>query len=61
LIANHNDLAQDEEVRKLGLEMIKDGKAAVLILAGGQATRLGVEIPKGCFKIPGLPSQKPIF
>jgi len=37
--------ASDEEVmaefRKLGFEKIKEGRAGVLILAGGMATRLG--------------------
>jgi hypothetical protein len=35
LIVDHTDLEKDEEAKKLGLEMIKEGKAAVMILAGG--------------------------
>lgn len=37
--------------RKIGLAAIKNGKAAILILAGGQATRLGSGCPKGMFKL----------
>lgn len=54
------DAAKTKEWRRIGLEAIARGEVGVLLMAGGQGTRLGSSAPKGCYDI-GLPSHKSLF
>lgn len=49
-----------EEAVKRGEQSLRDGKVAVLIVAGGQGTRLGFDQPKGMFPI-GPVSNRTLF
>ncbi|RKF56805.1 UDP-N-acetylglucosamine pyrophosphorylase [Erysiphe neolycopersici] len=52
-----------EDIEKwynIGLNLIAKNEVAVVLMAGGQGTRLGSSAPKGCFNI-DLPSCKSLF
>lgn len=52
--------SERNRLQQLGLDMVRRGELAVVTMAGGQGTRLGSPLPKGCFDI-GLLSQKSLF
>ncbi len=55
--------AEPEEVRRMkarGEEILRAGKIAAVLVAGGQATRLGFDRPKGTYPI-GPVSKKSLF
>lgn len=52
--------ARKDEFEKAGLEALKDGKVAALLLAGGMGTRLGSDKPKGETNV-GLTKEIYIF
>ena len=61
VIDRTNLSSYDESIyTSAGNNLIRAGKVGVVILAGGQGSRLGFNGPKGNYNI-GLPSQKSLF
>lgn len=54
------DINTKKNMQNIGKACIRDGKAAAVILSGGQGTRLGFAGPKGMYNM-GLVSEKSIF
>ena len=52
---------QYEEFENAGIDVLKNNKFAVIIMAGGEGTRLGYNGPKGTFKIDVEPEPKYLF
>jgi len=54
------DCTQIGEAERLGQELLRDGRLAVFVVAGGQGTRLGFPGPKGAFPL-GPISDRSLF
>src|SRR5207248_7489660 len=56
--AEHRQLYRDAELR--GHRLLKEGKVAAFLVAGGQGTRLGYDGPKGEYSVTPI-KKKPLF
>lgn len=54
------DRARRSQARDTGRQLLRDGKVAAVVVAGGQGTRLGFDQPKGMFPI-GPVSEHSLF
>ena len=54
------DSPDNPRYRRLGEEALRRGEVAVLVVAGGQGTRLGFDQPKGMFPIGPVTQQEPV-
>jgi len=60
-VAKLSDIEKNSDAyREKGLEIIREGKAAAVLLAGGMGTRLGSDKPKGMYNI-GITKNVYIF
>lgn len=59
-LASRGDSHASEEARRLAVEAVRAGQLGVILVAGGQGTRLGFDHPKGMFPIGPL-SKKSLF
>ncbi len=60
LAATAAEQARDQRAAAAGRELLRQGKVAVLVVAGGLGSRLGREEPKGCLEI-GPISRRSLF
>eukprot|EP00762_Andalucia_godoyi_P001033 ANDGO_02115.mRNA.1 UDP-N-acetylglucosamine diphosphorylase 2 len=59
-IPSKSSNADREKWLRSGLSAVENGKIGMILLAGGQGTRLGFNLPKGMFDVE-LPSRKSLF
>ena len=45
-----NVIKKNNKYKDIGIDLIKKGEYAVVIMAGGNGSRLGFDGPKGCFE-----------
>ena len=50
-LSSSDQAERDRRARRRGIESLRAGKLAAVLVAGGQGTRLGFDLPKGMFPI----------